>query len=91
MRSWDGRGRPECREDVCVTCSDEARLMRVLRPLPGDMALAAAEGSAEEPEEISVALVVASAGTTVLVHAGEAIAAVPDTAPEDTRTGDPDG
>ncbi|GGX71677.1 hydrogenase assembly protein HupF [Streptomyces minutiscleroticus] len=91
MRSWDGRDRPECPEDVCVTCSDEARLLRVVRSLPGDMALAAADGSAEEPEEISVALVVAPAGTTVLVHAGEAIAAVPDAVPGDTRTGEVDG
>ncbi|MFH9425128.1 SIS domain-containing protein [Streptomyces sp. NPDC017529] len=80
-------GVPDCLDDVCVTCSDEARPMRVLRLLPGGMALAREEeagGGAEDPAgdgvEISVALVDAVPGATVLVHAGEAIALAGDTA-----------
>ncbi|MCO5968517.1 HypC/HybG/HupF family hydrogenase formation chaperone [Actinoallomurus soli] len=66
------RGR--CSEEVCVTCSDEAVPVTVLRLLDGDLAIADVGGGARE--EISVALVDAAVGDTVLVHAKEAIAVV---------------
>ncbi len=65
---------PECPDDVCITCSDTAVPVTVVRLL--------ADGLAEVDtgrgrEEVSVALVTAAVGDTVLVHAGEAIAVVP--------------
>jgi hydrogenase maturation factor len=62
-----------CTDDVCITCGDVAVPVRVVKLLPGDLALVEVEG---REEEISVALVSASVGDTVLVHAGEAIASV---------------
>lgn len=62
---------PECRGDVCITCSDEAVPVRLVRMLPGGLALA---DTGVSVEEISVALVDAQVGSTVLVHAKEAIA-----------------
>ncbi|MEV0705057.1 hydrogenase assembly protein HupF [Saccharopolyspora sp. NPDC050389] len=62
-----------CRGDSCVTCSDEAREVRVLRLL-GDRLAAVATDAGEEV--VSVALVPARPGDTVLVHAGESIAIV---------------
>jgi hydrogenase expression/formation protein HypC len=64
---------PECHDDVCITCSDSAVPVTVIRLL--------ADGLAEVEtgrgrEEVSVALVTAAVGDTVLVHAGEAIAVV---------------
>ena len=64
---------PECHDDVCITCSDSAVPVTVMRLL--------ADGLAEVEtgrgrEEVSVALVTAAIGDTVLVHAGEAIAVV---------------
>jgi hydrogenase expression/formation protein HypC len=64
-----------CADDNCVTCSDEAVPLRVVRLLPGEMALVDVGGS---PEEVSVALVDAEAGATILVHAKEAIAVIGD-------------
>jgi hydrogenase maturation factor len=61
----------DCHGDACVTCSDTAVEVRVLRLLPDDMAVVA---TAAGEEQVSVALVTASAGDTILVHAGEAIA-----------------
>jgi hydrogenase expression/formation protein HypC len=58
---------------TCITCSDVAVEVRVLRLLPDDMA-AVATGQGEE--QVSVAFVTASPGDTILVHAGEAIALV---------------
>lgn len=70
-----GRRSPDaaqgCHDGTCVTCSDTAVEVRVLRLLPG--AMATVEGG-EGEEQVSVALVAASAGDTILVHAGEAIA-----------------
>jgi len=63
----------ECRDDVCVTCSDTAVEVRVLRLLDDEMALVDT-GAGEET--VSVALVTAQAGDTILVHAREAIAVV---------------
>jgi hydrogenase maturation factor len=60
-----------CDGGTCVTCSDTAVEVRVLRLLPDAMAVVDT-GAGEE--QVSVALVAASAGDTILVHAGEAIA-----------------
>ena len=65
---------PECHGDVCITCSDTAVEVTVLRLLGDGMAMGGT-GGAEEEE--SVALVAAGPGDTILVHAGEAIAVVP--------------
>jgi hydrogenase expression/formation protein HypC len=64
---------PRCTDDVCITCGDVAVPVRVVRLLPDDLAVVEVEG---HEEEISVALVSAAVGDVVLVHAGEAIAAV---------------
>lgn len=64
---------PECRDDVCITCSDAAVEVTVVRLL--DDGLALVDGGQGE-EEVSVALVEAQAGDTILVHAREAIAIV---------------
>lgn len=69
------RAVPECHDDVCITCSDEAVPVRVAELLPGDLALA---DTGAGLEEISVALVDARLGQWVLVHAKEAIAVLPD-------------
>lgn len=60
-----------CTDDVCITCGDVAVPVRVVRLLPGDLAVVEVDG---QEEEISVALVSAEVGATLLVHAGEAIA-----------------
>ncbi len=65
--------RPECIGDVCITCSDTAVEVRVIRLLEEQMAVVDA-GAGEET--VSVALVSADAGDTILVHAREAIAVV---------------
>jgi hydrogenase expression/formation protein HypC len=51
----------ECLDEVCVTCSDTAVPVTV---------------TGAGLEEVSVALVSAAVGDTILVHAGEAIAVV---------------
>jgi len=63
----------ECYGDVCITCSDTAVEATVVRLLDDELALV--DGGQGE-EEVSVALVEARAGDTVLVHAREAIAIV---------------
>ena len=63
----------ECFDEVCVTCSDTAVAVTVLRLLDDGLAIVAAAGG---EEEVSVALVTASVGDTVLVHAREAIAVI---------------
>ena len=67
-----------CNDDVCITCGDVAVPVRVVRLLAGDLALVELDG---REEEISVALVTAEVGATLLVHAGEAIARVDDPGP----------
>jgi hydrogenase maturation factor len=62
-----------CDGEVCITCSDVAVPVRIVQLLPGDLALA---DTGVSVEEISVALVDAEVGTTVLVHAKEAIALI---------------
>ncbi|SDR20621.1 SIS domain-containing protein [Thermostaphylospora chromogena] len=65
---------PSCAgDDTCLTCSDAAVPVRVRKLLGGGRALAE---TGTGTEEISVALVDAGPGDTVLVHAGEAIAVV---------------
>jgi hydrogenase expression/formation protein HypC len=62
---------PECHSDACITCSDEAVPVRVVRLLGADLAMV---DTGQSLEEVSVALVDAAVGDTVLVHAKEAIA-----------------
>jgi len=65
--------RPECVGDVCLTCSDAAVEVTVLRLLADQMAVVDT-GSGEET--VSVALVTARVGDAILIHASEAIAVV---------------
>ncbi len=62
-----------CTGDVCITCSDTAVQVRVARLLPDGLALV---DTGAGLEEVSVALVSAQIGDTILVHAGEAIGVV---------------
>ncbi len=62
---------PECHDDVCITCSDTAVPVTVLRLLDDELAEVQTERGTEE---VSVALVDAGVGDTILVHASEAIA-----------------
>ncbi len=64
---------PECHDDACITCSDTAVAVTVLRLLADDLAIV---DTGAGPEEVSIALVTARVGDTILVHAGEAIAVV---------------
>lgn len=64
----------ECHEEVCITCSDTAQPFVIAELLDDGLALVETEAGREQ---ISVALVAARAGDTVLVHAKEAIAVVP--------------
>ena len=63
-----------CTGDVCITCSDTAVQVRVAKLLPDGLARV---DTGAGQEEVSVALVTAAVGDTILVHAGEAIALVP--------------
>ena len=65
--------RPECHGDVCITCSDVAVEVRVVSLLPDALAVV---DTGQSEEQVSVALVSAAVGDTILVHAGEAIAVV---------------
>lgn len=65
---------PECHDEICITCSDTAVAVRIAWLLPDGLALVDTEAG---QEEVSVALVTAGVGDTILVHAGEAIAVVP--------------
>jgi hydrogenase expression/formation protein HypC len=71
----------ECLGDVCITCSDMAVEVTVVRLLEDQMAVvdtgAGQEGAGQET--VSVALVTAGVGDTILVHAREAIAVVAGT------------
>jgi hydrogenase maturation factor len=62
---------PECHGEVCITCSDVAVPVRIVRLLPDDLAVV---DTGSGHEEVSVALVTAGIGDTILVHAKEAIA-----------------
>jgi hydrogenase expression/formation protein HypC len=62
---------PECHGDVCITCSDTAVEVTVVRLLDDGLAVV---DTGQGEEEVSVALVQAAPGDTILVHAKEAIA-----------------
>ena len=66
-------GRPACIGDVCITCSDTAVTVTVVRLLDDGLAIV---DTGRGEEEVSVALVPAAVGDTILVHAKEAIAVV---------------
>jgi len=64
----------ECHGEHCITCGDIAVELTVLRLLPDSLAVVdTGQGTSEE---VSVALVSAAVGDTILVHASEAIAVV---------------
>ena len=63
----------ECSGDFCITCSDTAVQVKVVRLLEDEMAVVGTEAG---EETVSVALVSADVGDTILVHAREAIAVV---------------
>jgi hydrogenase expression/formation protein HypC len=65
---------PECHDEVCITCSDAAVQVTVIRLLDDELALV---DTGQGTEEVSVALVTAAVGDRILVHAREAIAVVP--------------
>ena len=64
---------PQCHDDVCITCSDTAVQVTVLRLLDDELAIV---DTGQGQEEVSVALVTAQPGDKILVHAREAIAVV---------------
>lgn len=64
---------PECHGDVCITCADTAVAVKVVQLLDDGLAIVATDAG---EEEVSVALVTADVGDTILVHASEAIAVV---------------
>ena len=63
----------QCHDDVCITCSDTAVEVTVVRLLGDGLAIA---DTGQGEEEVSVALVTTQPGDTILVHAGEAIAVI---------------
>jgi hypothetical protein len=66
------KAKPECTEEVCITCSDEGRLAEVVA-VDGDEAVVR---TAEGQERIDVSLIdPPTSGDLVLVHAGFAITA----------------
>ena len=73
MSGTPGPGVPECHGEVCITCSDTAVEVTVLRLLDDGLAVV---DTGQGEEEVSVALVPASVGDRILVHAREAIAVV---------------
>jgi hydrogenase expression/formation protein HypC len=62
-----------CHDEVCLTCSDAAIQVTVVELLADELAIV---DTGQGREEVSVALVDAIVGDTVLVHAGEAIGVV---------------
>jgi hydrogenase expression/formation protein HypC len=65
---------PPGHDEVCITCSDTAVRVQVVQLLADDLAVVDT-GSGQE--EVSVALVTAAVGDTILVHAKEAIGVLP--------------
>jgi len=61
----------ECRDDVCITCADNAVPVRVIELIETDLARV---DTGAGVEIVSVALVAAEVGDVLLVHAKEAIA-----------------
>jgi hydrogenase expression/formation protein HypC len=77
-RDGEVGGAPEasgkhCLGDICITCSDSAVEVTVLRLLADELAVV---DTGVGEETVSVALVTAAVGDTILVHAREAIAVV---------------
>jgi hydrogenase expression/formation protein HypC len=68
-----GTGLQGCASDVCITCSDTAVAVTVVRLLDDGLAIV---DTGQGEEEVSVALVSAGIGDTILVHAKEAIGVV---------------
>jgi hydrogenase expression/formation protein HypC len=64
---------PDCIGEICITCSDTAVPVTVVRLLADQMAVV---DTGAGQETVSVALVTAGVGDTILVHAREAIAMV---------------
>jgi hydrogenase expression/formation protein HypC len=64
---------PECHDEVCITCADSAVPVTIVRLLEDGLAIV---DTGQGEEEVSVALVQAEVGDTILVHAREAIAVV---------------
>lgn len=64
---------PVCHDEVCLTCSDAAVQVTVVELLADELAIV---DTGQGREEVSVALVEAGVGDTILVHAGEAIGVV---------------
>lgn len=62
-----------CHDEVCLTCSDAAIQVTVVELLADELAIV---DTGEGREEVSVALVEAAVGDTILVHAGEAIGVI---------------
>ncbi len=62
-----------CTGETCITCSDTAVQVTVVRLLADEMAVVQV-GAGEET--VSVALVDAGVGDTIMVHASEAIAVI---------------
>jgi hydrogenase expression/formation protein HypC len=73
LASGDSVAIPRCYDDVCITCSDEAVAVRVVELLDDGLALV---DTGTSLEEVSLALVDAGEGDTVVVHAKEAIGVV---------------
>jgi hydrogenase expression/formation protein HypC len=65
-----------CEHDRCITCSDEAVAVTVLRTYDDGLAEVVTEPG--HTEHISIALVDAKAGDRVVVHAGEALQVLGD-------------
>jgi len=63
----------ECSGDVCITCSDTAVQVTVVRLLEDAMAVV---DTGAGQETVGVARVSAGVGDTILVHAREAIAVI---------------
>ena len=63
---------------MCLTCSDTAVAVRIVRLLDDDLAIV---DTGQGEEEVSVALVTAGVGDEILEHAKEAIAVVPEARP----------
>jgi hydrogenase maturation factor len=70
--------KPECAEQVCVTCSDEGRIGEVVSPSADGMA---AVRTARGVESVATALIdPVAAGELVVVHAGTAISRIEEDA-----------
>lgn len=82
-RDADRAPGPECHDGVCITCSDAAVEVTIVELLEQELAVV---DTGEGHEEVSVALVSAAVGDTVLVHAREAIAVVVSRSSPEART-----